>query len=72
MGNIFMKGSHHVFTWDKLGDIKGGREDLGEEVPVLVYRLMEYSMNNVLFDEFGEEKADELFRKAGHLAGSEY
>ena len=41
MGNIFMKGSHHVFTWDKLGDIKGGREDLGEEVPVLVYRLME-------------------------------
>ena len=72
MGNIFMKGSHHVFTWDKLGDIKGGREDLGEEVPVLVYRLREYSMNNVLFDEFGEEKADELFRKAGHLAGSEY
>ena len=72
MGNIFMKGSHHVFTWDKLGDIKGGREDLGEEMPVLVYRLMEYSINNVLFDEFGEEKANELFRKAGHLAGSEY
>ena len=72
MGNIFMSDPHHVFSWAKLGDIKGGREDLGEEVPVLVYRLMEYSMNHILYEEFGEEKANDLFRKAGFLAGSEY
>ena len=29
------------FNWNSLGDIKGGRGDLGEEMPVLVYRLMQ-------------------------------
>lgn len=72
MANIFMKGSHHTFSWDKLGDIKEGRMDLGEDMPVLVYRVLEYSMNHVLAKEYGEEKADELFRKAGFLAGSEF
>lgn len=73
MQNPFMEqGQHHVFTWDKLGNIKEGRGDLGEEVPVLVYRLMEYSMNHVLAAEYGPERANELFRKAGYLAGSEF
>lgn len=72
MDNVFFEESHHIFSWDKLGNIKEGREDLGEEVPVLVYRLMEYTMNHVLSEEFGEEKANELFRKSGYLAGSEF
>lgn len=72
MSNIFMNGPHHIFTWDKLGNIKEGREDLGEDMPVLVYRLMEYSMNHILAQEYGKEQADELFRKAGYLAGSEF
>lgn len=71
MANIFMQDPHHVFSWDKLGDIKEGRGDLGEEVPVSVYRLLEYSMNHVLAAEFGPERANELFRKAGRLAGME-
>lgn len=69
MPNIFTEDNHHVFTWDKLGNIKEGRGSLGEDVPVLVYRLLEYSMNHVLAEEFGSEKADELFRKAGYHAG---
>lgn len=72
MSNIFMNTSHHIFSWDKLGDIKEGRGDLGEEMPVLVYRLLEYSMNHVLAQEYGAEQANELFRKAGYLAGSEF
>ncbi len=73
MNNPFMEqGQHHIFSWDKLGNIKDGRGDLGEEVPVLVYRLMEYSMNHVLAAEYGTEQANELFRKAGYLAGSEF
>jgi len=72
MGNIFMNESHHIFSWEKLGNIQEGRGDLGEEVPVLVYRLMEYCMNDVLAKEYGEERADDLFRKAGYLAGSEF
>ena len=66
------KQNHSVFSWEKLGDIKAGREELGEEVPVLVYRLFEYSMNDILNKEFGFDKTNELFRKAGHLAGIEY
>lgn len=67
-----MSDPHYLFTWDKLGDIKAGRQDLGEEVPVLVYRMLEYSLNHVLHEEFGEDVTNELFRKAGHLAGTEY
>lgn len=72
MYSLFMSEPHHIFSWEKLGNIKEGREDLGEEMPVLVYRLLEYSMNHVLAAEFGTERADELFRQAGFLAGSEF
>ena len=41
-------------------------------MPVLVYRLLEYSMNDVLFKNFGIEKTDEIFRQAGYLAGCEF
>ena len=72
MSNIFMNEPHHIFSWEKLGNIKEGREDLGENVPVIVYRLMEYTMNHVLAAEYGKEQADVLFRKAGYLAGSQF
>lgn len=72
MANIFLNEPHHIFTWDKLGNIKEGRGDLGEDVPVAVYRLMEYCMNHVLSKAYGVEQANELFREAGYLAGSEF
>ncbi|MDD8048105.1 MAG: 4-vinyl reductase [Thomasclavelia sp.] len=72
MANVFMKGSHTNFTWDKLGDIKEGRQELGESMPVVVYRMLEYAMNDVLNKEYGSEKANDLWRKAGWLSGSEF
>lgn len=73
MENVFIdKRKHSTFSWDMLGDIKKGREDLGEEMPVLVYRLMQYSLLDILSKEFGEEKANGYFRKAGCLAGIEF
>jgi len=60
------------FTWDKLGNIEQGREDLGMEMPVLVYRLMEYTMLDVLAEGLGLEKANEYFKRAGFLAGGEF
>ena len=59
------------FSWERLG-INKGRATLGNEMPVLVYRLMQFSMFDVLVNEFEVEKAQELFRKAGYLAGTEY
>jgi predicted hydrocarbon binding protein len=73
MANVFRKEDRHsTFTWDKLGDIKEGRGDLGEEMPVAVYRLMQYTMLDVLSRAYGEEKANDHFRDAGFLAGSEF
>ncbi|MCL1939341.1 MAG: 4-vinyl reductase [Desulfovibrionaceae bacterium] len=73
MSNVFLKGrSHNVFTWDSLGDIKAGRGDMGEDMPVLVYRLMQYTMLDVLTKAHGGEQANEYFRQAGFLAGVEF
>lgn len=73
MKNPFMETQqHHVFSWEKLGNIQDGRGDLGEDVPVLVYRLMEYCMNHILARTYGVEQANTLFREAGYLAGSEF
>jgi len=73
MDNIFMKGIKHAnFAWENLGDIKGGRGDLGEEMPVIVYRLMQYTMLDILSKALGLDQANEYFRQAGFLAGTEF
>ena len=71
--NVFApRNSHNKFSWNSLGDIKMGRGELGEEMPVLVYRLMQFTMLDVMSQDLGEEKANAYFRKAGHLAGMEF
>jgi len=71
--NIFTKDKkHEVFSWENLGDIREGRGDLGTEMPVIVYRLMQYTMLDVLCKDFGLDKANDYFRKAGFLAGTEF
>ena len=73
MDNIFMKTKKHMdFAWENLGDIKSGRGDLGEEMPVIVYRLMQYTMLDVLSKAYGLDAANEFFRQAGFLAGTEF
>lgn len=73
MENVFKSApSHKDFAWENLGDIKLGRGELGEEMPVLVYRLMQYTMLDVLSKDFGLDKANTYFRRAGHLAGMEF
>jgi len=73
MENVFMDSSDHGrFRWENLGNIKEGRGDLGEEMPVLVYRLMQFTMVDVLANAFGRDKANEILRSAGHLAGTHF
>ena len=73
MKNVFMKKKgHEEFSWESLGNIKEGRGDLGEEMPVLVYRLMQFTMLDVLSKAHGLEQANEYFRQAGFLAGMEF
>ncbi|SKA04242.1 V4R domain-containing protein [Anaerorhabdus furcosa] len=52
-----------------IGDLKVGRQNLGEEMPVVVYRLFEFTMKESIADKYGKEVAIELFRDAGKKAG---
>jgi len=71
--NVFKKEKgHEEFEWASLGDIEAGRGDLTDSMPVLVYRLMQFTMLDVMSREMGLEKANDYFRKAGFLAGSEF
>jgi len=73
MSNIFLKtATHNEFTWESLGNIKEGRGDMGESMPVLVYRLMQYTMLDVLTKAYGADQANEHFREAGFMAGMEF
>jgi predicted hydrocarbon binding protein len=77
MENVFLrdeqnKETHNVFKWENLGDIKLGRGSLGEDMPVLVYRLMQFTMLDVLTRNYGPEQANQLFVDAGYLAGKEF
>ena len=72
--NVFRpeNDTHYHFTWDKLGNIEEGRQNMGVEMPVAVYRLMEYCINHVLYERYGAETANDIFREAGLLAGKEF
>jgi predicted hydrocarbon binding protein len=70
--NVFKDDSRKAFSWDSLGDIKYGRGDLGEEMPVVVYRLMQFTLLDALSSEVGITKANNYFRSAGYLAGTEF
>ena len=59
------------FKWKDLGDIALGRPNLGTNTHVAVYRLMQYTMRDVLEKHWGSEKTNEFFIEAGYKAGSE-
>jgi predicted hydrocarbon binding protein len=65
-GKIMRK---YEFTWDLIGDIEVGRPNLGKEVDLELYRLMQFTLRDVIEQLHGTEEADRLFRAAGKLAG---
>jgi predicted hydrocarbon binding protein len=60
------------FTWNMLGDIEAGRPNLGPMMHLSVYRLMQYTLRDVLIRDFGVQTADRLFFEAGKKAGEEF
>jgi len=66
-------GANHLFfRWESLGDLEIGRPNLGMMAPVLVYRLMLYTMRTVLTARFGLAETKRIFVAAGRLAGEEF
>ncbi len=58
--------------WEDLGDIDSGRPNLGAEMPVAVYRLLQYAFRAVIAARHGEPAAAEMLRDAGWIAGREF
>lgn len=64
-------GTHYDFQWTDLGDIELGRPNLGQEMPVAVYRLAQYTMREALSKRYGPAVAGDILREAGWIAGRE-
>jgi uncharacterized protein len=61
-----------LFNWTMLGDVIEGRPNLGRTTDVSVYRLMQFTLRDVLIKKCGVEAADQIFREAGECAGRHF
>lgn len=66
------QGSNYEFKWKDLGDIEKGRPNLGPTTSVAAYRLMQYTLRDVLGRSLSVEQANEILRQAGRVAGREF
>lgn len=63
----------YTFSWSTIGDNMAiARPSLGAYTRVEVYRLLQYTLRDILEEDFGHAKTDEIFRRAGALAGKEF
>ena len=62
----------YKFTWDLIGDIAKGRPSLGNLARVEVYRLMQFTIKDILVKEFGTDKTELIFYQAGKIAGKAF
>lgn len=67
--NIFMKEKKPISFEEYLQYDENSRGNLGGELPVIVYRLLEYSLKDELVKRYGREEQIEIFRSAGRKAG---
>ncbi len=74
MEKIVKKGETDVasLSWDAIFQVKEGRKKLGEQMPVEVYRMFEYSLRATLTQMYGKESMIKAFRTAGEMAGREF
>lgn len=60
------------FRWSMIGDVAQGRPNLGLQMDARVYRLMQFTLRDVMITQLGVRRTDEIFCLAGKLAGTEY
>ncbi len=61
-----------AFEWTQLGQINLGRPNLGFKTDVGVYRLMQFTLRDVLIRRYGVAEADRVFYEAGETAGRHF
>lgn len=67
--NIFKTERKPLTLDDYLRYDTASRGNLGSQLPVLVYRMLEYSLREELVHHYGKEAQVEVFRNAGRRAG---
>lgn len=67
-----MQERKYKFSWELLGDLELGRPNLGNVTRVEVYRLMQFTLRDVIEAKYGTEEADRVFFEAGKMAGSAF
>lgn len=72
MFKLFNLEDENKFTWKSIGDIIDGRKNLGEDMPVYVYRLFQFTIKDELAKRYGNDVTVNIFRNAGELAGKEF
>ena len=61
--NIFMENQKPISFEQYLQYDENSRSNLGETLPVLVYRMLEYSIKEELIAQFGKEKQIDISGK---------
>jgi predicted hydrocarbon binding protein len=67
-----MQERKYAFSWDLLGDLELGRPNLGNATRVEMYRLMQFTLRDVIEARCGTEEADKIFYDAGKMAGQAF
>ncbi len=67
--NIFLADRKPVSFAEYLKYDENSRGNLGSELPVMVYRMLEYSVKEVLIRRYGVDEQIDIFRSAGRMAG---
>ena len=62
----------YQFNWDLVGNIDVGRPNLGPLLRIELYRMMQYTVRDVVEQHLGSEATDKLFYEAGRLAGNAF
>ena len=67
--NIFLAAMKPITFSEYLQYDPNSRSNLGAELPVMVYRMLEFSLKEELRQRFGRETQIDIFRSAGRMAG---
>lgn len=67
-----MADRKYAFSWSLIGDIDAARPNLGPNLRIEVYRLMQFCFRDVLEARYGSDEVDKIFYESGVLAGRHF
>ena len=68
--NVFLENKKELELADFMNYADGSRGNLGKDIPVTIYRLLECSIREQLIRQFGKETQIQVFQDAGFRAGA--